>query len=237
MRSFSGRPSVGAMGRTNTRLMVGGSVTLAAILSSAIGLPAQSPDSWQPSPESAGVVYLEDVTNRALKPLPGEAFADPQQCRVGSIIKPTTTKAGKAIGVVLDEDRRSGWSSVEGDHSALRLTDRAPRFTFRFDTPENAVLYRLVVGFRSCDPRHNEAKPARYFSSVVVSGGIRLKIGIAQGVPVTITPAGESVYRLTPKEALSPGEYALMLRGPNQTTKPTVYTFAVDSIERVPTPN
>ena len=98
-------------------------------------LPADAP--------SIGEVYLLDVANQTLKPLPDE---------------PWTARA---------DGRDAGIIEVSGDRALVRMVDDKPAFVFKIGNPENVKLYALTVEAK------DKKKVGRWFSLVHVVGKTR----------------------------------------------------------------
>jgi hypothetical protein len=109
--------------------------------------------------------------------------------------------------------RDSGIIEVPGERSSVRIVGDRPVFVFKIGNPENAKLYALTVDAK------DKNKIGRWFSLVHIVGKTRQ---VSPGMPVDITKFGQSSFKLVPKLALSPGEYAVVLSGSK------VFTFGVD---------
>jgi hypothetical protein len=163
--------------------------------------------SGQPSAvPSAGVVYLLDSSTRALKPLPDELWKSGHK-----------RQSDGHRGVVT-----TGTMDISGLRSSFRTANNKPEFVFAFGSPENATLYVAT-----------QDKNQRRFDSVALHeepGTLKVKASteIIPGMPVEITQFGDGSFKLVPKSPLSPGEYAISLRGSTEAVAHRLFTFGID---------
>jgi hypothetical protein len=122
-------------------------------------------------------------------------------------LKPLPDEQWKAKGKV-------GWVTVTGNiiisrnSSSFRIkAGEKTEFVFISGTPENARLYRF-----------DQKKDERQLELVKRKGREQETF---QGIPFELTKFGESSYKLAPKTALEPGEYAIALGG-------KIFTFGID---------
>ena len=102
---------------------------------------------------------------------------------------------------------------VSGTYSSFRVTDNRPSFIFKVFKDEDAgkiKLYQFIV-----------KKGDREYEVGKWHGGYAPNNGIS----CNVTKTGESSYKLTPENALAPGEYTLA-------TIDHLYTFAVSDSGR-----
>jgi hypothetical protein len=165
---------------------------------------AQSAPSLSLEPTSTGVPYLLDSSNQVLKPLVEESW------KIGhnSVFK--AAYAGGTIAVNYE---------VSGGHSSFRIANDMPVFVFKFESPENAVLYL------SSTKNDKDTNRRQFVCNRVYKNN---KMELDPGIPIDITQFGESSYKLIPKAPLSPGEYAVMLRGSTQVKDHKIFTFGID---------
>jgi hypothetical protein len=165
----------------------------------ALSFEARAQENKVPEPETIGVMYWLDQVNDALVPLDREI---------------TSIKAAPGFFKAKAKLR------VNGARARLRLNDPKPEFIIQLANgvdPNKIKLYLLSV---------EGGKRTTVVATATAFSGVKSQL---QTLSFDVTKYGQNSYKLTPAQALVPGEYVF-----NATDSNDAFCFGIDASSKLP---